>query len=146
MQKLSVYEGSVTTDGGGVHQQHLVVCPNRTSISLEECVGCKDNAGKSMAGAPLRSFVLCRVPPFSRAWQPQALVADLMATQVGRVSAGERTTSPAYSVNVCDPVSLALDIMARESVQQLTVMSDDAQVLGLVTALDLVRWFASPRA
>lgn len=142
MRKLAIYEGSVTTPGGALKQERLVLCPNHTSVTLEACVLCHDNAGRSIDLPPLRSFVLCRVPPHSRAWSPQALVADVMATQGERASERDSKT-PACSVDVRDPVSSIVELMVQEGVEQLTVVADDAGAVGVVTALDVVRWFAS---
>ncbi len=68
--------------------------------------------------------------------------SDLLADRPPGARAADAMTPMAFSIPARATIAQAAALMAFEDVHQLPVVSDDGTVIGLLTALDVLRWEA----
>jgi len=59
-----------------------------------------------------------------------------------RASVADAMTCAAFTVSENAPITRAVMLMASKGVRRVPVVSDDGQVTGMITSLDLLRWLA----
>lgn len=140
------------------NRRSFVVCSTPT---LDPC---PLPVGDALVGEVMKSQVLCveesitreaLAELFEREMITSAPVVDTSRRAVGMVSTpdllrgttGSCTASDLmmplpFAVSPRTKVSDAAALMAFEGVHQLPVVADDERVVGLITALDVVRWVA----
>ncbi len=79
-----------------------------------------------------------------RAQPPGASALGVASVGLGLTVADVMST-PVHTVRAHCTVAEAAALMSRESVHQLPVVSDDDEVVGLISSLDLAKWIDQPR-
>jgi CBS domain-containing protein len=95
---------------------------------------------RGLSGAPVTSdkgrlVGYAAMTDIARAMTEGGVVAD-------ETGVGEIMTPAAYAISERTPLAQAAALMAYEAVVRLPVVSDRGEVVGLLSALDIVRWLA----
>ncbi|HVU02836.1 MAG TPA: CBS domain-containing protein [Polyangiaceae bacterium] len=68
---------------------------------------------------------------------------DLVAWKhTGKKTVADLMTPRSFSVGTNEPLARAAGLMAYEGMHRVTVVAEDGRVVGVVTALDVLRWLA----
>jgi CBS-domain-containing membrane protein len=73
---------------------------------------------------------------------PRGLGRGFHVEELARRVVGEVMTPYAHALPEAAPLSYAVSLMAMESLTDIPVVTENGEVVGVVTSVDVMRWFA----